>query len=763
MKSKVYDLMNWPEIEGITYADTTQPGELLGGHVCKDGYLIQIFRPDAVEVSVTALQKKYECEKVDEAGYFAVLIPSKKAVKYTVTVENVNGEVQTYEDPYSFAADLKPADKKKFLAGTAFNAYEFLGAQICETDGTEGTLYSVWAPNARRVSVIGDFNHWDGRICQMNSDDSGIFRLFVPGVCDTKYCFEVKLRDGRTVRKSDPYYTGDNFLDYEYIWDDNSWNADFKQDAPLAICELDVEALIADDCVEKVKKLGFNCVELNGINPGADEEDGIAAGNLYVDSRVGADRLKSIIGDFHKNNIAVIMDCNLAYIRHGLGCIAFYDGIHLYDSGDIHLPNRPNVGCSSYDYKKPQVRSYLFSTVDYWIKQFHVDGIRLSEVASMLYLDFGKNPGEWTPNMYGGKENLEAVELIKDIRKYIDKLDRKVLMIAEESSIWTMVTGDVKNDGLGFDYQWNNGWKSDFIEFYGTDPLFRKGKYEKLTHSMFYQYSENFIVEFSRDGLGGDETLINLAPVPDNLEDSESVKLAQAHVRSAIGYMYAYPGKKLVNIRDCRGIEDYIAKLNKIYFEHKELWEQDNVSDGFEWVNDSRAAETVLAFARKSADGKVLLCVANFTPVDREEFRLGVPFAGKYTDIVTGKTFKTVTEEWDGKSESAALDVAGLSMSFFTYEPYTEVEKKESAIISEAKAAFAEAQQKAETAKKIDEEAKEAARVAKEAEKRARKAAEDADKASREAHRQADEARRRCEQIEAETKKKLEELKKGTK
>ena len=764
MNSKVYNLMNWPEIEGITYADCTNPGNLLGGHVCRQGFLIQIFRPDAVEVTVTTLadNKKHICEKVDEAGYFAVLISSKRSVKYSVTVEDISGQLHTYFDPYSFDVSMKPANKKKFLAGTAFNAYEYMGAHIAEIDGIEGMLFTVWAPNARRVSVVGDFNNWDGRISQMNRDDDGIFQLFIPEITDIqKYCYEIKLKDGQTVKKADPYYMGDNNPWCEYIWDDNNWRADFAKDKPLAICELDAEAVLAKDCVDRVKNMGFNCVELSGITSSIDKKDGISAGNMCVNPRIESDLLKSVINEFHKNDIAVIIDCNLAFMEQGLGSFVYYDGTHLYDVCDTYMVNHPELKCSSYDYSKPQVRSYLNSTVDYWIRQFKADGIRMMEAASMLYLDYGKNAGEWQTNIYGGKENLDAIEFIRGIRKYIDKLDRQVLMTAEESSIWTMVTGDIKHDGLGFDYKWNDGWKKDFIEFYTTDPLFRKGGYGKLTYSMLYQYSEDFIVEFSRDGYGWDKGLLSQsAPVSENSDAEAGDVLAKAHAKNAIAYMYAYPGKKLVNYRECEGIEKYIAFLNKVYNENAALYELDNNPDGFMWVNDNCPEETVLSFARIASDDSMVLCVANFTPVEREYFKIGVPREGKYTDAATGVTYKSVCEESYGMDNSISLKLAGLDVCYLVYEPYTDIEKQENAIMHETRTALEQAKQKALRAKEVEEEARLTAQAAKEAEEKAYKAAVDAANASREAEKQADEARKRCEQIEIDAKKKLDALKK---
>lgn len=763
MKSKVYDLMNWPEIEGITYAEADQPGELLGGHVCRQGFLVQIFRPDAVEVTVTVLQnnKKYVCEKVDEAGYFAALIPGKKAVKYSITVEKLTGETVTYADPYMFSYRLKAQDKKKFMAGTAFNAYEHLGAHRMTIDDTEGTLFMVWAPNAERVSVVGDFNDWDGRMFQMNKDyETGIFELFIPGdETSDRYCYEMKFKDGQTVRKADPYYTGDNDPEFEYIWDDDSWKAEFGENMPLAICELSAERLTDRDCVKNVKDMGFNCVELSGITSTVDDKEGFYAGNMCVVPLVGSDRLKSVINEFHKENIAVIFDCNLAYMEHGLGSCVYYDGTHLYDVADTTLTAHPDIRCSTYDYKKPQVRTYLNSVLGYWIEQFHVDGVRLMETASMLYLDYGKEAGQWQPNMYGGKENLEAVEFIRDIRRYTDKIDRQFLITAEESSIWTMVTGKIAEGGLGIDYKWNDGWKKDFMDFYCTDPLFRKGKYDKLTYSMLYQYSENFIVEFSRDGYGWEKGLLSqAAPVSGDIGGEEREKLICEHIKNAIGYMYAYPGKKLINYDECAGIEDYVRCLNDIYMNNRALYELDGSADGFAWVDDSRVDETVLAFARMSSDNDMIVCVSNFTPVERQAYGMNVPKAGKYTDMSTGKVFKSEKSMENGQ-EYIIMELKPLGVHMLSYVPYTQLETEENMIIMEARMALEEARQKEITARAVEEEARQMAKEAKEARERAEKAAKEADRASAEAQKQAEQAKKKCEQIEIDAKKKLDALK----
>lgn len=755
MNGKVYNLMNWPEIEGITYCESDKPGELLGGHLVKEGFLIQIFRPDAVDVkvSVSGVNKKYTCDKVDEAGYFAVLIPGKKKVEYTVRVEDVKGRSTEYIDPYCFGTTLKKEDIKKFLSGTSEDSYKFMGARQIEVDGISGVRFAVYAPNARRVSVVGAFNDWDGRSFQMNrNDESGIFELFIPGLEDASdYCYEIKLSNGQIVRKADPYYIGDNDLICDFIWNDEDWKPDTDKDKPLAICELGIDELTSDDIVRSVKNMGFSYVELSGLTSTIDKENGIAAGNFCIDRKLGSDRLKGIINEFHNQGIGVIIDCNMAYMEEGLGSFIYYDGTHLLDSGSSFLSNHPDIKCALYNFDSTEVRSYLNSTAVYWIKEFHADGLRLKEVASMLYLDYGRNPGEWSFNIYGSKENLAGVEFIKGLRKIADKQDKKVLLIAEESSIWDMVTGDIKREGLGFDYKWNDGWKKDFMDFYYTDPLFRKGKYDKLSHSMLYQYSEDFILEFSRDGFGWEKGLLkDAAPVPEDKKIS--------HVKNALAYMYAYPGKKLVNFRECEGLEDYVAWLNGIYSSNTPLYQLDNKAEGFGWINDSAAVETILSFYRKAADGTMIMAIANFTPVDRKGYVLGVPQSGKYTDMVSAEVYKSTDQESDGFEDSIKADLPGLCVSFFTFEPYTEIEVQENAIMKETRIALEEAKKKALDAKIIETEAKETARAAAEARDIALKAAKEAAKASEYATKQAEAAKLKCQQIEAEAKKKLAAL-----
>lgn len=791
MKSKVYNLMNWPRIEDITYAECDRPVELLGGHLCKQGFLIQIFRPDAVEVTVTTLpdNKKYPCEKVDEAGYYAVLIPSKKVLKYTISVENVKGRVHTYTDPYSIDASLKVTDLKKLTAGNATKAYEFMGATKAVYGGISGIMFAVWAPNARRVSVVGEFNDWDGRICQMNRDaEYGIYELFIPGLeAAGEYCYELVLKDGQVVRKADPYYLDGEEADDTFEWTDSAWKNELSKDKPLAICELGPDDLTNKNIVKTVVDEGFNCVELMNITSSVDKQTGMKAGNMCIVPQVGAKRLKTIINEFHAHGIAVIADCNMAYMEKGLGCLVYYDGTHLYGIADAVLDNHPELECVTYDYKKAQVRSYLYSGADYMIEHFHVDGLRLKEVASMLYLDYGKNPGEWMPNIYGGNDNIEAVDFIKGLRKNIDKIGKNTLLIAEDSSIWGMVTGPVRDGGLGFDYKWNDGWKRDFTEFYCTDPLFRKGRYNTLTHSMLYQYSEDFILEYSRDGYGWNRGLLrDMAPVEAGMVSyigrsaqdlgesritSDGIRIA--HVKNALAYMYAFPGKKLVSLKELSderyglgsSSAEYMKKLNTVYMNTPALYENDNMPGSFEWIREDDEEETVLAFVRTDSKGEKVVCIANFTPVERDVYRIGVPFEGRYTDMISGDVYGSYDEEADGYENSIDVRLRGLEVKILTYKPYTALEKEQNAILKAANKSLREAKKQAEEAKRVQEEAKRAeeeamlmAKEAKEADSKAQKAARQALKASEKAEKELEEAYRRCHELELKAAKLTKEI-----
>ena len=783
MGNRLYDLMDWPSIEGVVYSECDEPMELLGGRICKDGFLIQTFAPDAVEmnVRVDGRKKLYPMEKMDEAGFFAVLLPGRKKVSYTFVKEDIYGKKTEYKDIYSYGrqecmhALLKISQNgrseyniNKFMTGSAQDAYKYMGSHEAVVDGISGMIFGIWAPDARRVSVIGAFNKWDGRVFQMEKDyDTGIFFLFIPDMkSKTPYCYEIKLKDGQVVKKADPYaqsasndviyasLAGVNPEEKNFKWTDAGWKQEDTKHKPLSICEIDILDLKDDTIEDRIEALGFNCVEIMNVCAVRNGSSAETINFYAVNCEVGGLRLKAFIDKMHKKNISVIIDWNGAFMSQGEYSLVYFDGTHLYDTGKVNLDNHPELNVASFDYSKPQVRSFLMSNIRYWIEEYHVDGLKFSETASMLYLDYGRKPGEWIPNIYGGKENINAVEFIQNVRKMVDSLQKNTILAAEESSGWQFVTGDIADGGLGFDYKWNDGWKKELVPFIEMDPLFRKGIYGRLTYSMLYQYSDDFIIGFSRNGYGWKKGILKDI-VPVNGEDVLN------HVKTALGYMYFHPGKKLINIKECSGVEKFVAQMNNLYRNTKALYECDDNPSGFEWADDISAEETVIAVLRRDESGQSVIGAVNFTPVERKEFCIGVDEAGKYTDVLNDSVvYESSEHNWNSKDESVFVDLKPLGISLYTYEPYTEIEKERIKIEKETKEALMLAKKEADEAKAVKDAAIERAKQAKEAEIIALAAAKEAEKAEKEAAKKAEEARIACIKIDENAKKKLAELKK---
>ena len=783
MGNRLYDLMDWPSIEGVVYSECDEPMELLGGRICKDGFLIQTFAPDAVEmnVRVDGRKKLYPMEKMDEAGFFAVLLPGRKKISYTFVKEDIYGKKTEYKDIYSYGrqecmqALLKISQNgkseyniNKFMTGSAQDAYKYMGSHEAVVDGISGMIFGIWAPDARRVSVIGAFNKWDGRVFQMEKDyDTGIFFLFIPDMKPkTPYCYEIKLKDGQVVKKADPYaqsasndviyasLAGVNPEEKNFKWTDAGWKQEDTKHKPLSICEIDILDLKDDTIEDRIEALGFNCVEIMNVCAVRNGSSAETINFYAVNCEVGVLRLKAFIDKMHKKNISVIIDWNGAFMSQGEYSLVYFDGTHLYDTGKVNLDNHPELNVASFDYSKPQVRSFLMSNIRYWIEEYHVDGLKFSETASMLYLDYGRKPGEWIPNIYGGKENINAVEFIQNVRKMVDSLQKNTILAAEESSGWQFVTGDIADGGLGFDYKWNDGWKKELVPFIEMDPLFRKGIYGRLTYSMLYQYSDDFIIGFSRNGYGWKKGILKDI-VPVNGEDVLN------HVKTALGYMYFHPGKKLINIKECSGVEKFVAQMNNLYRNTKALYECDDNPSGFEWADDISAEETVIAVLRRDESGQSVIGAVNFTPVERKEFCIGVDEAGKYTDVLNDSVvYESSEHNWNSKDESVFVDLKPLGISLYTYEPYTEIEKERIKIEKETKEALMLAKKEADEAKAVKDAAIERAKQAKEAEIIALAAAKEAEKAEKEAAKKAEEARIACIKIDENAKKKLAELKK---
>ncbi|MBO5458837.1 MAG: alpha amylase C-terminal domain-containing protein [Lachnospira sp.] len=787
MNHNVYNLMNWPDIEELVYSECSNPHRLLGAHMCKEGMLIQIFRPDAVEVKVNIAGRKkdYPCEKVDEAGWFAVLIPVRKLTAYTVTAEDVRGHKVTYIDPYACDTALTQEQLKKAAVGDDYAVYNTLGAHEMTVNGIRGVNFAVLAPEAVRVSVVGNFNQWDGRVFQMKKhEESGVFELFIPEMkAGEHYKYEIKFKGGNIALKTDPYcmccdatqdYASVVYTPKNFKWQDSDWLSAGRKinytDTPLSVCEISPDDLKCgksfEEMAETVKMLGYTHVELTAAAEyGTAGMDSSAVVAYFAPAGIYGtpDDFKKMVNAFHKNNIGVIIKWNVAFMSNDKSGLTWFDGREFYETSSVILSHRPELKVSTFNMHNPQVRGFLIANALMWTREYHVDGLRVDELASLMYLDYGRRPGEWIPNIYGGNENLDAADFFRQLRKQLEAQNMNVLLIAEDSSAWPRVTG-TSEDALQFDFKWNDTWRKDFWSFLEQDALFRKGVYHKLTDSMLYNYSEDFMLEFS----GKQAESI---PV---LQDWEKA----ANLRLAYAYLYMYPGKKMLNFRQSGVLQEkYRKALNDFYMEHEALYELDNMPEGFEWVNTSEEEKTILAFMRNSktvhGEKEQLLVVVNFTPVLREDFRMGVCLEGKYREIFNSDSteyggqgygnselIRSEKIMYNGFEDSVNLTLPPLSVTVYSYEPYTEIEQEEISIKQEAVKARLKAEQEAVRAENLRIKAEEEAKAAVEAEQRAKQAAKAALEAKLEAEKQAEEAEQLKIKIEEETKKKLKALEK---
>lgn len=796
MNNKLYKLMNWPRIEGIIYSEEDKPHDILGPHVSGKSALFQTFQPGAQAVSLVLLpeNKRHKMEMVDEAGYFACVVSGKVPESYVYEVKDQEGEVRTVKDAYRYHVGLSEKDIDKFNAGIHYSVYEKLGAHPMTVEGVSGTFFAVWAPNALRVSVVGDFNGWDGRVHQMMRNEAGgIFEIFIPDVKEGDcYKYEIKAKGGLTYMKADPYAFGQQLRPNTasvvrdlsgYEWKDQDWLKERasrqSENSPISVYEMYLGSFrknsdtddylnyreLAEPVIKYVKETGYTHVELMPVmeHP-LDASWGYQVIGYYAPtSRYGsAEDFMYFVDALHQAGIGVILDWVPAHFPRDTHGLSGFDGTCLYEHMDPRKGAHPHWGTLIYNYGRPQVTNYLIANALYWVEKYHADGIRMDAVASMLYLDYGKKDGEWVANMYGGNENLEAVEFLKHLNAMMKKRNPGVLMIAEESTAWPKITGRLDEDGLGFDLKWNMGFMNDYLSYIGYDPYFRAHHHNELTFSMIYAYSENFMLVFSHDEVvHGKATMIG--KMPGVLEDKF------ANLRLSYVYMMTHPGKKLLfmgqdiaefkefdetrqtewgllSYEPHKGVHKLVQDLNKLYQEKPALHVLDTSPEGFEWINCISPEKCMVSFMRKSKKPEeMLVVVVNFANVE-QEFDIGVPLEGKYKEIlntdakcygglgrVNGKPISVLEVETDGKPYNFTMKAAPLSASIFSFVPYTDKEKQQIA----RKKAELEAQKRAEEALQAAEEAREIALAAREEAKEARELAKEAEKRAKEAEKKA--------------------------
>jgi 1,4-alpha-glucan branching enzyme len=731
MNDALYQMMNWEAIEAIVYSEHDNPHEILGPHKTENGVIIQCFFPNASEVKVkteSTHSEQYEMEQMDEAGFFSVLLPQQEIPKYKLIATYLDGNTEEVTDPYSYPTMITKEDCENFRHGVHYKIYECLGAHVKTIRGVKGTLFAVWAPMAIRVSVVGDFNLWDGRKHPMRRlSNSGIYELFIPGVSHGElYKFEIKAKGGLTFLKSDPYAfyaevrPNNASIVYErkkYPWEDKEWLAKRKKskvkEEPMSIYEVHLGSFrkpteengsfynykeLAPMLASYIKEMGYTHIEIMPImeHP-LDASWGYQVTGYYATtSRYGTpDDFKYFMNYMHQEGIGVILDWVPAHFPRDAYGLSNFDGTCLYEHKDPRKGSHPHWGTLIFNYGRPQVSNFLIANALFWLEEYHVDGIRMDAVASMLYLDYGKKDGEWVANEYGGHENLEAMEMLKHLNSIVKKRKDGTIIIAEESTAWPMVTGDLKEGGLGFDFKWNMGWMNDFTNYMKQDPLYRKGYHGALTFSMVYAYSENFILVLSHDEVvHGKGSMIQ--KMPGELCDKF------ANLRVAYGYMMTHPGKKLLfmgqefgqfsewneeksldwdllKLKENASLKEYVKHLHKLYLEHSSLYETDHLTEGFEWVSSMDADHSIISFVRTNKKQKEkLFVILNFTPVVYKDYYAAVPVMGKYKEILNsddtsygGKGFvnkrmkNAIAKEVDGKKQAIKITLPPLGMAVF--------------------------------------------------------------------------------------------------
>jgi 1,4-alpha-glucan branching enzyme len=704
------------------------PHDILGLHTFGDSQTIRVFRPDAASVEViVGTSRPRVMTKTHESGLFELLIArTDKSPSYKLRVHDSNGEVRTIRDPYSYLPTIGELDLHLFGEGKHEEIYEKLGAHATRIDRVKGVAFAVWAPHAAGVSVVGDFNGWDGRIHQMRMlGGSGVWELFIPELpVGVLYKFEIRTRRGLPFLKADPYgqlaeippNTSSIVYESDYKFRDAKWiKARAKQEyfrQPLSIYEVHFGSWrrkieegnrpftyheMAEALADYVTDLGFTHVEFLPLKEHPYGPSwGYQVSYYYAPSaRYGTpDDLKYLIGYLHQRGIGVIMDWVPAHFPKDAFALGRFDGSALYEHLDPRKGEHPDWGTYIFNYGRNEVRNFLMANALYWLKEFHIDGLRVDAVASMLYLDYSRNEGEWIPNKFGGRENLEAISFLKELNEITHRACPGTIMIAEESTAWPSVSRPVYAGGLGFDFKWNMGWMHDTLKYFKTDPLFRAGNHNALTFGLIYAWSENFILPFSHD-----EVVHMKGSLLNKMPGTTAQKFA--NLRALYAYMWSHPGKKLLfmggefgqwkewtetesldwHLLDDElhsGVRKLMRDLNRVYSFRKSLWESDTEPEGFEWIDVNNAAENIVAFLRKSKDAPEIVCVGNFSALRRKNYRLGLPHAGEYRLLINtddkeyrGSGMKVVESlkaekvESMGREYSVAIDLPPFTALWF--------------------------------------------------------------------------------------------------
>ncbi len=736
-------LLKQDEINAIIHATHSDIFSVLGmhQHPTQKSLLVRAFLPNAISVNVIDTKNNKSIatlDKIDDAGLFEGSVGSRKyAFNYQLQVEYSDTSI-TINDPYSFPSLLDLNDIYLFCEGTHENTYQWMGAHQQEIDNVTGTNFVIWAPEASRVSVVGDFNYWNGKSHVMRKHPAaGLWDIFIPGIeANTSYKFEIADKHGHIQPlKADPYAfsmqkspeTASKVLPKTpYEWKDSEWlsNREEKSDpysGPVSVYEVHLGSWkrnslndspanpaylsykdLTEQLIPYVVEMGFTHIQLMPISEFPfDGSWGYQPVGLFAPtSRFGsADEFKHFVDSCHQAGIGLLLDWVPGHFPtdpHGTGKL---DGSCAYEHEDLRKGFHPDWNTLIYNYGRNEVKSYLISNANYWLDEYHVDGLRVDAVASMLYLDYSREEGEWLPNIHGGRENLEAIELLQTVNTRAYANHPGIMMIAEESTAWPGVSRPIDHGGLGFGFKWNMGWMNDTLQYMERDPIYRKHHHNEMTFGLVYSFSENFILPLSHDEVvHGKGSLINKMP-GDEWQQF-------ANLRAYYAFMWTHPGKKLLfmggefaqrnewnhdhsldwhllEYKFHSGVQQLIKNLNHTYKTVPALHELDCDGNGFEWLDSQNSEQSILTYIRKGKNGTPnAVIIVNLTPTSYESFNVGVPNSGFYKECLNTDAEKyggsnihnnggvtSIKGEHGGHSQHISIAVPGLSTVIFEYQP----------------------------------------------------------------------------------------------
>ncbi|WP_300970477.1 1,4-alpha-glucan branching protein GlgB [Thiocapsa sp.] len=733
-------------LQRIIEARHHDPFEILGRHLEGDRAVVRVFLPGAE--SATLVEASEPFARIEGTDFFLWEgSASKVPERYRIDWIDASGEHHVHHDPYCFPPQLPDFDLHLFGEGRHWHAYRFLGSHLTDVEGVSGVQFSVWAPSAERVSVVGDFNQWDGRAHPMRvRGGTGVWELFIPGIGQGGfYKYEIRDRATNIHVKIDPYAqafqerpqtAGFICPESRFRWADQDWLAARAesdwQHQPFSVYEIHLGSwqrgpngeflnyrVLAEQLADYVTELGFTHIELLPITEHPlDASWGYQCTGYFAPSaRFGSpDDFRFFVDYLHRRGIGVLLDWVPAHFPKDAYALARFDGTALYEHSDPRMGEHKDWGTLIFNFGRNEVKNFLLSSALYWLDEFHLDGLRVDAVASMLYLDYSRNAGEWIPNKYGGNENLEAVDFIRQLNTVTHEQHPGTLMIAEESTAWPAVSRPTYLGGLGFSMKWNMGWMHDTLSYMEKDPIYRHYHHDLLTFGLLYAFTENFVLPFSHDEVvHGKKSMLDKMP-GDAWQKFASLRLLYT-------FMFSYPGKKLL-FQGCEfahgaewdfdaamdwdllerpqheGIKQIVSDLNRLYREQPALHQVDFDSSGFEWIDCHDSSQSVLSYLRKDLSGQQIVAAAfNFTPVPRTNYRIGVPEPGFYREALNSDAalyggsnvgnqggVEAEPVSWMGRPYSIPIALPPLAGLILVHEPMSA-----DALVSETEGAITDA------------------------------------------------------------------------